>query len=90
MQKLILQYNIGDGFTWSSDIVSPFLYSSKESAIIDLMILVETQKNIIDSFTFAGLNLTAEPFGYIKNDKMLCWNVDIQALEEWFEHELPK
>lgn len=90
MQKLILQYNDGDGYTWSSDITSPFLYSSKDDAIIEFMILVEEQKTTHDEFVFAGLKLTAEPFGYLENGKMVCLGVNIQTLEEWFEQELPE
>jgi hypothetical protein len=90
MQKLVLQYNIGDGHTWNSDITSPFLYSSKEDAIIDFMILVEKQKTVCNEFIFAGLELTAEPFGFLENNKMFCANVNIQTVEEWFEQNSPE
>jgi hypothetical protein len=93
MQKLILQYERWtdtDDFSWSAKITSPFLYSSKKEAIIDLKILIEKQKTTYVEFMFAGLELTTEPFGLLERGKIVGWSVNIKTLEEWFEQELPK
>lgn len=90
MQKLVLQYTEGDHWTWSSNIDSPFLYSSKENATIDFKFLVEKQETLLSAFVFAGLELTVWGFGFMERNKVVCWNSNILTLEEWFEQRHSK
>jgi hypothetical protein len=41
MERLIMEFSIGDGYTYSADITYPILYSSKEEAIYDFELMIQ-------------------------------------------------
>lgn len=41
MEKLVIQYNVGDDCTYSCDVTIPLIYESKDKALFDLELLIE-------------------------------------------------
>jgi hypothetical protein len=72
--KLVIMYSIGDNYTYSCDVTTPFEYESKERAIADfseklliygekLLIHLENQEYDPDSkIIFAGMELDLDNF----------------------------
>lgn len=40
MERLIMEFTVGDGYTYSSEVTYPILYSSKEDAVSDFELLL--------------------------------------------------
>ena len=90
MEKLVLHYCAGDGFTYSCDINEPFLYESKEKAEYDLLEIWEKTEYKYSEVTFAGIKINLEYLTYYDEDKLHKRKVPkyaeptIFTLDEWF------
>lgn len=100
--KLVMLYTVGDGYTYSCDIVKPLEYESKEKAEYDLLELCESQmkNNPNEScINFAGHQLDYLDFYYegtcesrknpeIKvQSKYVYSPPSILTIDEWFKDE---
>lgn len=64
MERLIMEFSVGDGYTYSADVTYPIVYSSKEEALHDFeLMLIEK----ID--TLSVLNKERESY-YEENDNI--------------------
>jgi hypothetical protein len=91
MQKLILQYSVEHGdYETPTQVLLPFWFHCKQSAIAELKFLVENQKNDYSHFNFAGMSLTAEAFCFESYGQIEFTGANILTLEEWFEKEATK
>jgi hypothetical protein len=84
--KLVLSYNVTDGYSYDHDIILPFEYQSEEAALCDLEVLVIAHQRADQEFKFVGVAMNSEPFGYRREDGSFCFcGANIQTLEDWFE-----
>jgi hypothetical protein len=84
--KLILCHTIGDGYTYSSDVVIPFEYESKEKFVFDVLEYFKDKdwkehKTIGETF-FEQVEFMGYSF-----DKYDIQGIEynVFTLEEWFE-----
>lgn len=80
--KLVLCYSVGDGYTYSADIVQPFEYESVFAAEYDLLIFWEKYRDGIinaqdekvpypyPNIKFAGLEIDLSDLTYYSEDKL--------------------
>jgi hypothetical protein len=59
MERLIMEYSVGDGYTYSSEVTYPIIYKDKPSAINDLELLVLKHLDDMENHT-AKLDKLAE------------------------------
>lgn len=85
--RLVLEYHVGDGCTYSCTNTLPFEYESAEAALVDLEDAVLKRVagvgpgNWSDVIQFAGHSLEAGDF--MENGKF--WPPQIMTIDEWFE-----
>lgn len=48
MERLIIEYTVGDGYTYSAEVTQPLSYSSKQDAIDDFELLLLSRIDILD------------------------------------------
>lgn len=48
MERLIIEYTVGDGYTYSAEVTQPLFYSSKQDAIDDFELLLLSRIDILD------------------------------------------
>jgi hypothetical protein len=91
MQKLIIKYSVEHGdYETPTQVLQPFWFHCKQSALAELKFLVENQENYYTQFIFAGMSLTAEAFCFESYGQIEFTGADILTLEEWFEQEATK
>jgi hypothetical protein len=91
--RFVMEYSIGDEFTWHGTDIVPFEYESKEKFLYDMMTAclsaVEQKKYV---FNFIGREFELLYFGYFKNKEKQkgfeFFEPRIQTLEEWFVSNL--
>jgi len=91
--RFVMEYSIGDEFTWYGTDIVPFEYESKEKFLYDMMTAclaaVERKEYV---FQFIGREFELMYFGYFKNkEKQKGFEFSepsIQTLEEWFVSRL--
>ncbi len=91
--RFVMEYSVGDGYTWWSTAIIPFEYESKEKFLYDMMTLVlETVDKKETVFNLVGHDFNIENFGYFKNPekrKGFEFNEpDIKTLDDWFNSNL--
>jgi hypothetical protein len=100
MQKLVLSYSSGDGYTYSCDNNLPFYAESKIAAELELLDMwLGWQGRVANATTFEtsylkfhGHELDFYDFTYRddKTRKVEYVEPTIQTLEEWFEQNIPE
>lgn len=91
--RFVMEYSIGDGYTWHGTDIVPFEYESKEQFLYDMMTAclsaVEKKEYV---FNLIGRDFDLLYFGYFKNkEKQKGFEFSeprIQTLEEWFVSNL--
>lgn len=79
--KLIMLYTIGNGCSWSQDIVLPIIFESPEAVIVKFEIAVNAAyKNEKTDFIFAGHELSSKEF-FFKSKLHLP---EFLTIDEWF------
>ena len=99
MQKLVIQYSVGDECTFSCEENRPFLYESLEKAEYDLLCTWEehnalhataytaTKGYVSSNFEFAGMTFDLSDFS--TDGKTYNSPPEIYTLEDWFCDNAP-
>lgn len=75
MERLIFEFSIGDGYTFSADCTQPVVYSSKEQAMEDFELLLITrieslnENNLIKDKHYSEYNKLQQQFSKLNSDK---------------------
>ena len=48
MERLIIEYSVGDGYTYSAEVTQPLVYSSKQDAIDDFELLLLSRIDVLE------------------------------------------
>ena len=96
--KLVMTYDVTDGYTYNSEIVKPFEYESLEKAYCDFIVIFEDyQKKYKEAcdlqsyhylnpdVKFAGFEIDLSNFHQHEDGKDFWIEPRLQTLEEWFE-----
>ena len=96
--KLVMTYDVGDGYTWSSEIVQPFEYESLEKAYCDFIVIFEdyqekykearnseSYRYLNPDVKFAGFEINLSNFHQYEDGKDFWVEPQLQTLDEWFE-----
>jgi hypothetical protein len=85
--RLIVRYTVGDGCSWSSEIVVPVIYDSPEAFMVDF------EEHCLDrksTFTLGGQEFQASDFfeidggtGYTSDKAIFC-QPEILTVDEFF------
>ena len=98
--KLVIRYDVGDGYTWNASVVEPFEYESVEKAEYDLLEMYEkwmqarkeNDRYIFCDVKFAGLDIDLSNLHdwSDREDKYIYNSPEIKTLEDWWESNLPQ
>ena len=90
MKRLVVVYHIGDGYTYSTDVVVPLEYESEEKFIVDFdewldSVLQKAGGDMHPLFTVGTHNFKSYEFIYKHDGKYYKDLPEIYTLETWFE-----
>lgn len=89
MEKLVVTYTEGDGYTWSAEATVPLEYESPEQFLCDFADkLAEISNSLELGFTFKLAGAVFDATNFIIDGKIYLPTVE--TLNEWFEHNRPK
>lgn len=87
IMKLVMTYQITDGYTFDVTYHQPFEYKSKDEAEFDILYALSTayENNKLE-FKFANETFDVEEYSYTDRDKVTHFRPPtILTLEQWFE-----
>lgn len=78
--RLVIEYSIGDGFTYSSVVSRPIVYESAESFLEDFESACLEAYNSNDKFCVGGL--TFNTYDFFFDDEFFA--PDVSTVDEWY------
>ena len=85
--RLIIEYQVGDGCTFSGTDTVPVEYESAEAFAVDFEKAVRDSRgsNNRGDFIFANREWNDDHHGYQDSGKWTYWGPTILTVDEWFE-----
>lgn len=82
--RLVLEYDVTDGFTYDCTVTLPIESESPEAALCELEELVMAAVETNEYFSFCGYELSHDNFTMRDDEDLVFMAPRILTLDEWF------
>lgn len=84
--RLLMEVEVGDGYTYSCTVTYPIVHESPEAALCELEELVMAAAVNNEFFVFSGHELSYDAFVFVNGEDLEFFAPTLYTLDEYFKY----